>query len=156
MDKKRAAIYAFFGLPFHQRINIAKEIDVFDESDLELSPTEATQIWSRYIVGGNSISRLINLMDVMHPGLEAEIIAKCEQKSPNKNDELAFIDDISKIFEFTEATKRSTSEGVFVVVDDAGHPLYVWDDTEESLLKSYGVSIRKNKYHQLAIFRKEQ
>jgi len=61
MDLIRETLYKFFDLPFHKRVEIAKELQIFSNADLELKSIEATQKWSKRIIDENLINELNNL-----------------------------------------------------------------------------------------------
>jgi hypothetical protein len=52
-------MYTFFDLPFHKRIEIAKNLQIFEDLDLEMLPTEATQKWCKQIVNDKLIDQWI-------------------------------------------------------------------------------------------------
>ena len=60
MDPTRKALYSFFELPFHERIEIAKKLNIFNELDLKLNHTEATKKWSKQIVKDKLIDQINN------------------------------------------------------------------------------------------------
>lgn len=59
MDTIRQTIYDFFELPFHQRMKLAKILEVFSEEDTNLTYLEATQKWVKEIQNRNLIDKLI-------------------------------------------------------------------------------------------------
>ena len=62
MDSIRATMYKFFELPFHKRIEIAKKLEIFKETDLNMKPLEATQKWGKQIIDEKLIDQLNNFI----------------------------------------------------------------------------------------------
>lgn len=62
MDSIRTTMYKFFELPFHKRIEIAKKLKIYNETDLELKPLETTQKWGKQIVDEKLIDQLNNFI----------------------------------------------------------------------------------------------
>jgi hypothetical protein len=57
---ERKMLYKFFDLPFHKRIEIAKNLGVYNDNDLELEQIKATQKWGKQIVDDKLIDQLNN------------------------------------------------------------------------------------------------